>query len=119
MFSNPASKNTLPLLSQQFFLLTVTSQILNDTQTRLAICHRRIEIMLLAVLIHGEAFKVDVSPWTKLRLDRAGDVDGTLHSKMSHPTLHHGELDCDNPGHFDGAAEADLAIALREVQISD
>nr|POE48028.1 hypothetical protein CFP56_01356 [Quercus suber] len=78
-------------------------EILNHPQTRLPICDCRVEVVLFAVLIHAEAFEIDVAPRTKSRLDRPR---GFRH------------LDRDFSRHLDRPAEADLAIALREVQIA-
>lgn len=74
--------------------------------------------MLLAVLVHTKALKVNVAARAELGLHGARDVDRALHGKLLHSALDHGELDRDLAGHFDGTAERDLAIALREVQIS-
>lgn len=38
---------------------------------------------------------------------------------MLHPVLHHGELDRNRPRHLNRAAERDLAVALREVQVTN
>lgn len=71
------------------------------------------------MLVHTETLEVDIPAGAKLRLDRPRDVDGRLHGQLLHAVLHHGEVDRDDAGHLDGAAERDLAVALREVQVAD
>lgn len=97
---------------------TISLQILNDPKTSLPIRHRSIEVMLLALLIHTESLKVNIPSRAKLRLDRAGDVNRTLHAQLLHAALHDREFDGDDAGHLDGAAERDLPVALREVQVA-
>ncbi len=75
--------------------------------------------MLLAVLIDREALEVDVSPGTELGLHGSGDVDGGLETQFRHPVLHNLEVDGDDAGHLNGTAEADLSIALGEVEVAD
>jgi hypothetical protein len=98
---------------------TKPPQILNNPQTRLTIRHRRIQVMLFARLVHAEPFEVNVSTRPELGLHGTGDVDGGFHAELRHAILHDGELECNDAGHFDGAAETDFAVALREVQIAD
>ena len=71
------------------------------------------------MLVHTEALKVNVPSRTELRLDRSRDIDRRLHSKLLHAALHNREIDRDNASHLNRAAERDLAIALREVQVAD
>jgi hypothetical protein len=57
-----------------------------------------------------------------LWLDWTWDVDGrlsALHAELFLPTLDDIELDGDDAGNLDGAAEGDLAVTLREVQVTD
>jgi hypothetical protein len=98
---------------------TKPSQILDDPQASLPIRHGRIQIMLFACLVYAEPFKVDIPAWPKLGLYGARDVNGRLHPELRHAVLHDGKLECDDAGHFDGAAETDFAITLREVQIAN
>lgn len=98
---------------------TISSQILNHSQTSLAIRNSRVKVVLLAMLVHTEALEVNVPSRTKLRLDRSRDVDRRLHGKLLHTALHDREVDRDDTSHLNGAAERDLAIALREVQVAD
>jgi hypothetical protein len=98
---------------------TKPPQILDDPQASLSIRHCRIQIMLFACLVYAEPFKVDIPAWPKLGLYRAGDVDGRLHPELRHAVLHDGKLECDDAGHLNGAAETNLAITLREVQVAN
>jgi hypothetical protein len=75
--------------------------------------------MLLAVLVHAEAFKVNVPTRAELRLDRPRDIDRRLHRQLLHPALHHREVDRDHTRHLNGTTERDFTIALRKMQITD
>ena len=79
----------------------------------------RRERTLLATLINTKPLKVQIPARAKLRLDRARDVQGALHAQRRHPAGDDAEVDGDDAGHLDGAAEGDLAVALREVQVAD
>ncbi|KAH9841297.1 Thromboxane-A synthase, partial [Teratosphaeria destructans] len=94
-------------------------RVLDDAQTRLAVRDGRVEVVLTAVLVDGEALEVEVAAGTELRFHGAGDVEGGAHVEVAHAALHDGELDGDDAGHLDGAAEGDLAVALAEVQVAD
>jgi hypothetical protein len=74
--------------------------------------------MLLPMLVNTKPLKVDIPPRTELRLHGAGDIDGALHAQVGQPVLEDLEVDGDDPGHLDGPAEADLAVALAEVQVA-
>lgn len=52
------------------------AEVLDDAQTRLAIRHRGVHVVLLALLVDAEALKVDHPAGAELRLHRPGDVDG-------------------------------------------
>jgi hypothetical protein len=99
--------------------LTISPQVLNHSQTSLAVRNSSIKIMLLAMLIHTEPLKVNVPSRAKLRLHRTRDINRRLHRKLLHATLHHREVDSNNPRHLNRTTERDLAIALREMQIAD
>jgi hypothetical protein len=75
--------------------------------------------MLFARLIHAEPLEVNIPTRPKLGLHGSGNIDWGLHAELSHATLHDAELERDDAGHFDGATETDLAVALREVQVAD
>lgn len=70
------------------------------------------------MLINRETLKVDIPAWSKARLDRTGDVNGALEPHTLHPVLDHLEVNSDHAGHLNSAAERNLAITLREVQIT-
>ena len=70
----------------------------------------------------GGTYEVQHAPGAELRLHWARDVDGGFaahHSQLGLAVLDHVELDGDDAGNLDGAAEGDLAVTLREVQIAD
>lgn len=89
------------------------------TQRSLAIRNSNIKIVLLPMLVDTKTLKVDISTRAELRLDRAGDVDGALHSQVRQPVLEDLKVDGDDTRHLDRTAEADLAVALAEVQVAD
>lgn len=69
-----------------------------------------------------DTYKVEHAAGTELRLDGAGQEDGgfaALHAELGLAVLDDVELDGDDAGDLDGAAEGDLAVALREVQVAD
>jgi hypothetical protein len=74
--------------------------------------------MLLPVLVHREPLKIYIPPWSELRFHRPWDVDWGLHVQLLDASLHYRELERDHARHLDSAAERDLAIALREMQIT-
>ena len=75
--------------------------------------------MLLAVLVDGEALKVDHATGTELRLDRPRDVDGRFESaQLGHAVLDHLELDRNDARHLDGPAEGDFPVALCKLGVS-
>lgn len=61
--------------------------------------------MLLPMLIHREAFEVDVSRGPKIRLDRARDIDWRFHIQFGHSLLHDTKLDGDHAGHLNRATK--------------
>ena len=97
--------------------LTVSSQVFNHAETSLTVSNRSIKIVLLAMLVHTEALKVDIPPGAELRLNRTGNVNRRLHGELLHPALHNRKLDRNHTRHLNGATERNLAIALREMQI--
>lgn len=99
--------------------LTISPQIFNHAKARLAVSNSSVEVVLFTMLVHTEALKVDVPPRAELRLNRTRDVDGRLHGELLHAALHDGKVDRDHARHLNGAAERNLAVALREVQIAD
>lgn len=100
-------------------IVAIAPQILDDPEGSLAVSHSGIQIMLFALLIDTETLEINVSSGTEIRFHGAGDVDGRFHVQVLDPLLHDGELDRDDAGHFDGAAEADFAVALGEVEVAD
>ena len=94
-------------------------QILNTPQRRLPIRHRRIQIMLLPILINAEALKRQIPARSIVGLHWPWEEKRGFHAQVRHAVLHDVELDRDDAGHFDGAAEADLAVSLGEVQVAN
>lgn len=72
--------------------------------------------MLISVLVTAKAFKSQVTAGSGVRLDGSGAEERRSHGKGSAgpPML---SLRVMAPGHFDGSAEGDLAVALHEVLI--
>ena len=100
-------------------IIAKPSQILNRPQTSLPIRHRRIQIMLLALLIHTEPFKCQVASRAIVRLYGSWEEEGRFHAEILHPVFHHGELHRNDTCHLDGAAEGDLAVTLAEMEVAD
>ena len=75
--------------------------------------------MLFPVLIDAEALKGQVSTRTIMRLNRSWQEKRRLHAQIGHSVLHNSKLDGDDAGHFDGSAERDFTVSLREMKISD
>lgn len=75
--------------------------------------------MLLALLIDTKPLKIDIPARPKLRLHGPGDVNGRLHIQLRHPALHETELERNDTRHFYRAAEADFAISLTKMKVSD
>lgn len=98
---------------------TETSQILDHAQCRLTIRDGSIEVMLLSILVDAEAFESQVPAGPVVRLDGAGEEERRLHGEVGLAVLHDAQLEGDDAGHLDGAAEGDLAVALGEVQVAD
>lgn len=98
---------------------TISPQVLNTPQRRLPIRHRRIQIMLLPVVIHTEPLKRQIPPGPKMRLHRPRQKQRALHRQRLHPVLHHAQLQRDDACDLNGAAEGDLAVALAEMQVPD
>ena len=99
--------------------LTIASQILNTPQRRLPVRNGRVHIMLHALLIDAEALKREIPARTVMRLHRSRQEQRTLHIQIRHAAFHDGQLQRDDAGHLDRAAEGDFAIALREVEVAD
>lgn len=94
-------------------------QVLNHPQRRLPVRHIDVEVVLLAVLVDAEAFKVNVPTGAELRLDGTRDVDGGFQAQVGHAVLHDLEVDGNDPRHLDSTTKGDFAVALREVQVTD
>jgi hypothetical protein len=93
-------------------VITEPPQILNDPQRRLPIRHRRVHVVLLPVLVDAKAFEGEVAAGAELGLDGALVEDGGFHAEVGDAVFHHREFEGDDAGHFDGAAEGDLAVTL-------
>lgn len=64
------------------------------------------------MFVDREALKIYVPARTELRLNGPGDIDGRLEAEVGHAVLDDLEVDGDDAGHLDGAAERDLAVTL-------
>lgn len=99
--------------------ITISSQILNNSQTSLTIRDGGIIIMLLTILIDRKSLKVYVPSRTELGFNGPRDVDGRFHSELFDTVFHDGELDRNLTRHLNSATERNLTITLREVKIAD
>jgi hypothetical protein len=75
--------------------------------------------MLLAILIDGKALKCQISPRTKVGSHIAWSENRALDGSRLNAILDEIELDGNGSCYFNGAAEADFAIALAEMEIAD
>ena len=115
----PLDRRTTQKQVRLIVIVPKPPQVLNAPQRRLPIRYRRVQIMLLPILVNAEPFKRQIPAWSIVRLHRPGQEERGFHAQVRHAVLHDVELDRDDAGHLDGAAEADLAVALREVQVAD
>lgn len=100
-------------------IVAETPEVLDGTQTCLTIGDSSIEVMLFAVLINAEAFKVDVPIRAKLCFDWARDEDRRLHVELLLTAFHDGEANGDDAGDLLSSTERDLAVALTEMKITN
>lgn len=68
--------------------------------------------MLHALLVDAEALKRQVPARSVVRLHGPRQEERALHVQMLDAALHDGQLQRDDAGHLDGAAEGDFAVAL-------
>ncbi|SKZ14402.1 Uncharacterised protein [Mycobacteroides abscessus subsp. abscessus] len=77
-----------------------------------------VEVALLAVERHRRTREGD--PLRVLRIGVAGHEDCVLGDAVGlHAALDQVDVQIDEAAHFDGPAEGDLAVALREVEIAE
>lgn len=98
--------------------VTKLLKILDNPQAVLLVRNVDIQIVLLSVRVDGEAFERQHPAGTELRLDGTGEEDRALDPQRLHPLLQHVDLDRDNTRHLNRPTERDLAVSLREVQVS-
>lgn len=75
--------------------------------------------MLLAILVNGEALKRQIPARAEIRGHIAGPENGALDGSRLDAVLDEVELDGDGSCYFNRTAEADLSIALTEMEITD
>lgn len=91
------------------------SEVLDDPQTGLTVGHGGVHVVLFAVFVDAEPFKVDHPTWAELRLHGPGDVNWGLasdHAEFLLAVLDDLELDGDFAGDFDGATKGDFSVSL-------
>ena len=77
----------------------------------------RVQVALLAV--QGHRGSGEGQPLAELRVGGARHEDRVLADAVGvHAALDQVDVQVDEPAHLDGAAEGDLAVALREVQVA-
>lgn len=108
----PLHRRTTQQQINLIIIISKPSQILNHPQRGLAVRHRRIHVVLFAVLVDAEALEGEVAAGAELGLDGALVEDGRFHAQVGHAVFHNAEFDRDDAGHFDGATEGDFAVAL-------
>lgn len=70
-------------------------------------------------MVDTEAFEGQVAAGTELRLHGTREENGRFHTHVRHAAFDHVDLNGDDAGHLDGAAEGNFAVALREVQVAN
>ena len=75
------------------------------TEGSLAVCHGNVHVMLLSVLVYGEALKCKVSTRAIVWLNRPGKVDWGFHAQICHAVLHNFEINSDNTSHLNSTAK--------------
>ena len=75
--------------------------------------------MLHALLVDAESLKSQIPTRSVMGLHGSRQEKRALHVQILHAALHHRQLQCDDPGHFNRAAERDLPVSLREVEVAD
>src|SRR5262249_19054218 len=96
--------------------ITEVLQIVDGIETGPAIGDGHVDIVLLAFIIDGQA--LEHQELRIARFNRARLEDGLLQSVLLHSTLDQVDMEVDEARHLDGAAEGDLAIALREMKVA-
>ena len=91
-------------------------EVFDGVQAGLAVGDVDVEIQLLALLVHRDAFEDQVVVVD--RLDWAGLEDRVLDAVLGHAALDQGDFHVHPSGHFNGAAEGDFTVALAEVQVA-
>lgn len=74
--------------------------------------------MLHTLLIDTESLKGQIPAWSIMRFHGSWQEKRTLHVQILHATLHHGQLHRNDTSHLNRAAERNLPVALREVQVA-
>src|SRR5262249_16721228 len=107
-FDRRRSEQNIGLLARVAELL----QVLDGIERSSAVGNVRIKIMLLSsLLVDRDALEDDIL--REVRLDRARLEDGIGDAVFAHAILDQVDANVDEARHLDGAAEGDLAIALR------
>ncbi|KAH3661778.1 hypothetical protein OGAPHI_005956 [Ogataea philodendri] len=65
-------------------VVSVSSEILDDSQTGLSVGHGGVQAQLFAGFVNREPFKGEVSAWTVVVLDRTGKIHWTLEVELEH-----------------------------------
>lgn len=97
---------------------TISPQILDTPQGSLPVRDRRIQIILLPIMIDTKALKRQIPPRTIMRLHRPRQEQWALHRQLLHPILHHTQFQRNDTSDLDGATEANLSIALAEMKVT-
>lgn len=69
------------------------------------------------MMIHTKALKRQIPPRSIMWLHRPWQEQWALHRQLLHPIFHHAQLQRDDAGDLNRAAEADLPVALAEMQV--
>src|SRR5579885_3037244 len=95
--------------------ITTCLEVLDSIQTGILVSNMGIHVMMLILLINGNAFEYQEVGIT--RFQGAGSKDGVGHLKAIDAIFDEFHLEIDETRHLNSATEGNLAIPLREVQV--
>ncbi|KAH3678627.1 hypothetical protein OGATHE_000177 [Ogataea polymorpha] len=100
-------------------IVAVSSEILNDPETCLSVCDRRVQTQLFAVFVDRKALEREVSAWAVVVFYWSRQIHGTFHVELEHAFFKNRAFQRDGPGHLNCSAKRDLAISLGKMQVPD
>lgn len=100
-------------------VVAVAAEVLDGAEAGLAVRDGRVEVVLFSLLVDREALEGEVAAGSELGFHGARVEERGFEAHLGHAVLQDSEFERDDPRHLDGAAEGDLPVPLREVQVAD